>query len=70
MLGVVVVICYGVSCWGVDFGEGGVRVLAMKAFLKTIDPGVMISWRCNSRIEKEGMQKGGRTEARRTSFSS
>ena len=38
MLREVCVVCYGVEGWRVEFGECGVRVLAVKALLKAIDP--------------------------------
>jgi hypothetical protein len=38
MLGECGVVCYGVKCGWVEFGEGGVCVLAVEALLKAIDP--------------------------------
>ena len=29
---------YGVGGWGIEFGEAGMRVCAVQAFLKTVDP--------------------------------
>ena len=39
MLAKVGVVGDGVEGWWIEFGEGGVRVLAVETFLETIDPG-------------------------------
>ena len=38
MLREVCVVCYGVEGWRVEFGEGGMGILAMETFLESIDP--------------------------------
>lgn len=49
-------VCYGVECRWVEFGEGGVSVLAVEALLEAIDPELLAG-----EVEQEG---------RRTWFSS
>ena len=42
MLGEGLVVCYGVEGGWVVFGEGWVGVLAVEAFLESIDPGMLV----------------------------
>ncbi len=48
MLGEVEVVGDGVEGWGIEFGECGVGVFAVQAFLVTIDPGKI------SRVAQKG----------------